>query len=424
MEGLAALAVIAILAVIAGMVVVSKVIYICGPNEVLIFSGTQRRRADGRTVGYKLVRGGRKLRIPLLEEVDKLDLTNMIIELKVQGAYSKGGIPLNVDGVANIKIASDEPLIGNAIERFLGKGREKIMQIAQETLEGNLRGVLATLTPEEVNQDRVKFAQSLLHEGEQDLQKLGLMLDTLRIQHVSDDKGYLNSIGRKQSAEIQRKSRIAEAENKALATIRDAENAETKAIARLNAEIGMARAEAERRIVEAQTRKAALVAEEQSEVTAAVAKARAELDVQKARIEQVRFRLLADRIKPAEAKKSGMIAAARGAAARIVEEGRATAASLRELGRTFREAGPGAREILISQKLEALVAILTQSIGKLQVDRVTLVDPGLSGSDGAGLAAKAAVTAEGLKQMLGLDVPALLSRVRPAPPVQAPKPSS
>src|SRR5262249_54526671 len=139
MEGFAALAVIAIMAVIAGAVVISKVIYICGPNEVLIFSGTYRRIADGRMVGDKVVRGGPKIRFPLLEEVDKLDLTNMIIELEVQGAYSKGGIPLNVNGVANIKVASDEPLIANAIERFLGKNRDEIMRIARETLEGNLR---------------------------------------------------------------------------------------------------------------------------------------------------------------------------------------------------------------------------------------------------------------------------------------------
>jgi flotillin len=410
MQGLAALFIIAVLAVIAGAVVINKVIYICGPNEVLIFSGTHRKRADGRMVGYKLVRGGRKIRFPLLEEVDKLDLTNMIIELEVQGAYSKGGIALNVNGVANIKVASDEPLIGNAIERFLGKKREEIMRIAQETLEGNLRGVLATLTPEEVNQDRVKFAQHLLHEGEQDLQKLGLVLDTLRIQHVSDDKGYLNSIGRKQSAEIQKKSRIAEAENKALATIRDAENEETKAIARLSAEIDMARAEANRRIIDAKTRKEALIAEERSQVTSAVAKARAEVDVQKARLEQVRFQLSADQIKPAEAKKSQMIHAAQGAAARIVEDGRATASALREIARTFGEAGDAAREIMLSQKIESLVEIMTRSIGTLHINKVTMIDTALSsgGNGTGGSAVRAAVASEQLKQTLGLDVPALI----------------
>ena len=87
----------------------------------------------------------------------------------------------------------------NAIERFLGRGLGDIQQVAKETLEGNLRGVLATLTPEEVNEDRLKFADSLAAEVEQDLAKLGLHLDVLKIQHVTDDANYLASIGRERS---------------------------------------------------------------------------------------------------------------------------------------------------------------------------------------------------------------------------------
>ena len=72
-------------------------------------------------------------------------------------------------GIANVKIAGEQPVLDNAIERFLGVDRARIMAIAKDTLEGNLRGVLATLTPEEVNQDKIKFAQSLLPEAEDDL---------------------------------------------------------------------------------------------------------------------------------------------------------------------------------------------------------------------------------------------------------------
>jgi len=101
-------------------------------------------------------------------------------------------------------------VLDNAIERFLGVDRGRIMAIAKDTLEGNLRGVLATLTPEELNEDKIKFAQSLLAEAEDDLRRLGLELDTLKIQDVSDDVGYLDSIGRKQSAEVQKKALIAD----------------------------------------------------------------------------------------------------------------------------------------------------------------------------------------------------------------------
>ncbi|NEP55142.1 MAG: flotillin family protein, partial [Moorea sp. SIO3C2] len=167
--------------------VIRNLYYICQPSEVLIFAGTPTRLANGKTAGYRLVKGGSSLQIPLAEQVFRMDLTNMIIDLKVVGAYSKGGIPLTVTGVANIKIAGVEPTIHNAIERLLGKTREQIETLAKETLEGNLRGVLASLTPEEANGDQIAFAQSLLEEAEEDLQRLGLMLDSLQIQTISDD---------------------------------------------------------------------------------------------------------------------------------------------------------------------------------------------------------------------------------------------
>ena len=203
-------AVLAIFAIVL-VLVVKSLLYICQPNEVLIFSGGQRAGPGGRKIGYRIIKGGRALRIPLFETVDRMDLTNMPIEVQVRGAYSKGGIPLNVHGIANVKIAGEQPVLDNAIERFLGVARDKIMAVAKETLEGNLRGVLATLTPEEVNEDKIKFAQSLLDEAEDDLRRLGLELDTLKIQDVSDDVGYLDSIGRRQSAEVQKRALIAEA---------------------------------------------------------------------------------------------------------------------------------------------------------------------------------------------------------------------
>ena len=216
-----------VLALIVLAVILKRMIYICPPNEVLIFSGSHHRVED-KQLGYRVVQGGRGVRIPMIEVVDRMDLTNMVIELRVQGAYSKGGIPLNVQGVANVKVSSKVTQLANAVERFLTMTREQIMAIARETLEGNLRGVLSTLTPEEVNQDREKFAGELLHEADHDLARLGLELDTLKIQHVSDDKGYLDSIGRRQTAELFKRSRIAEAENQALAAENAASNMRTR----------------------------------------------------------------------------------------------------------------------------------------------------------------------------------------------------
>jgi flotillin len=97
--------------------IISRIIYICPPNEVLIFSGGHRKMATGeeRVLGYRVVQGGRGIRIPLIEVVDRMDLTNMPIDLKVQGAYSRGGIPLNVQGVANVKVSSKSDHLANAV---------------------------------------------------------------------------------------------------------------------------------------------------------------------------------------------------------------------------------------------------------------------------------------------------------------------
>jgi flotillin len=396
-------------AAIALLVVVNRLILICPPNEVLIFAGSHRpvEVGDERTVGYRLVQGGRGLRIPLLETVDRMNLTNMIIDLRVTGAYSKGGIPLNVEGVANVKISSKKKQLANAIERFLGRSKQEIMAVAKDTLEGNLRGVLATLTPEEVNRDREKFAANLLHEADHDLARLGLELDTLKIQHVTDDKGYLDSLGRRQSAEMLKGARIAEAENAALSAERSAANLETAEIARITAETTTARAEAQRRIVDAMTRRDAVISEQRAVVMGQVAKAGAELAVQRARLDQVRLQLIADKVKPAEARKQQMIEAARGQASKIIEEGRANAAAIHQMSETWRATGDSARQIVVAQKLTALVSSLMSTVGEIRVDKVTFIDSSLA-RGGGNLAVNAAVTSEQLKHTLGLDVPALI----------------
>ena len=354
------------LALLVLLVIITRLIYICPPNEVLIFSGSHRAvsERDGRVVGYRLVQGGRGVRVPLLETVDRMNLTNMVIDLRVAGAYSRGGIPLNVQGVANVKVSSQTSQLANAIERFLGRSREQIMVVARETLEGNLRGVLATLTPEEVNQDREKFARELLHEADHDLAKLGLELDTLKIQHVSDDKGYLDSIGRRQTAELLKRSRIAEAENQALSAQRSADNMQNQEVARIDADAATAKADAARRIIEAQTRKTALVAEARGQVSSELAKAVATVEVQRARLGQVRLQLVADRVKPAEAKRAQLTEQARGNASRLIEDGRATARAIRSLGATWADAGDSARQIFVAQKLTKLVGTLMSTVAK------------------------------------------------------------
>lgn len=406
---LVALALVVVVFGIVLAILLTRFLYICEPNQVLIFSGG-RRASAGRRVGYRIIKGGRAVRVPLFERVDAMDLTNMPIEVAVQGAYSRGGIPVNVHGIANVKIAGEQPVLDNAIERFLGVDRGRIMAIAKDTLEGNLRGVLATLTPEELNQDKIKFAQSLLAEAEDDLRRLGLELDTLKIQDVSDDVKYLDSIGRRQSAEVQKKAQIAEARAAAEAAVRAAANRQETELSKIEAEIATARADNARRMADAQTRAAALVAEAQGQVASQLARAEGEVEVQAARVEQARRKLAADILEPARARKAAAEAAAKGAAAQIIEQGRATAQATTELAATWREVGGSARAVFLMQKVDDLTRIVMSSVGSLKVDRLTILGGvGSTGSATPGALTGSLIAAnEQIKAATGLDLGATL----------------
>lgn len=399
---------IAVLFMMVLGLIVSRLLYICSPNEVLIFSGGQRASA-GKRVGYRVIKGGRAVRIPMLEAVDRMDLTNMPIEVSVTSAYSKGGIPLNVHGIANLKIAGEPPVLDNAVERFLDVDRKAIMAVAKEALEGNLRGVLATLTPEEVNQDKIKFAQSLLSEAEDDLRRIGIELDTLKIQDVSDDVGYLDSIGRKQSAEVQKVALIAEARSKSDAAVQTASNHRETELSRLDALARTLKADNARRLTDAQTRTAALVAEAKGEVASRLARAEADVAVQNARVEQVRRQLQADVLEPARARKAAAEASAKGAASKIVEQGRATAAAMQDIALAWHDVGDDARNVFLLQKVDVLMRQVMQTVSGLKVEKLTVLG-GIGGAGGGGdLTGKVIAASEQLKAATGVD---LLGSVR------------
>ena len=383
----------------AGWFVIRNLYYICQPSEILIFAGTKTRSSDGQEVGYRLVKGGSSIRVPMLEEAFKMDLTNMIIELKVANAYSKGGIPLTVEGVANIKIAGEEPTIHNAIERLLGKNRKEIELLAKQTLEGNLRGVLASLTPEQVNEDKIAFAKSLLEEAEDDLEKLGLVLDNLQIQNIADDVHYLNSIGRKQQAELLRDARIAEANAQAESTIKDSENKKVTSLRQIARDLEIAKAQAEKRIRDAITKREALVAEVEAEVVAQLAKAEAEVAVQTERIKQVQQQLQADIVAPAEAECKQAIAKAKGDAASIIEDGKAQAMGTKRLAESWKAAGDNAKEIFLFQKLETLIKMMAAGVPEVEIESITVVD-----GQNDNRATSIASFLEQLRQTTGIDV--------------------
>ncbi len=388
--------------------VIKNLYYICPPSEVLILAGTRSPVEGGKSVGYRLVKGGSSIRLPLLEEAFRMELTNMIIELRVSNAYSKGGIPLTVEGVANIKIAGEEPIIHNAIERLLGKTRKEIEQLAKETLEGNLRGVLASMTPEQVNEDKIDFARNLAEEAERDLEVLGLVLDNLQVKNISDEVSYLDSIGRKQQADLFRDARIAEATTRAEASIQSSENDRATALRRIGRDLEVAKADSDRRVRDALTKRSAVVAEVESAVASQVARVQAEVAVQRERIKQVEQQLNADVIAPADAACQSAIANAQAQASQIVESGKAQANGIRLLSESWATSGPNAREIFVLQKLEPLLQTLSKSIPTIEVKSVTVID-----AQNGSTATQLGSFLEQIKQTTGIDAATAINQMLP-----------
>jgi flotillin len=388
-------------------------LYIARPHEALVFSGQRYKTEDGQELGYRIVKNGqRAVRIPILEIVSRLDMTVIPVDVVVENAYSKGNIPLEIHAIANVKIHSDDKILRNAVERFLNKSRQEIELVAQQTLEGALREVLAQLTPEEVNEDRLKFAEKLILAAEDDLQILGLQLDTLKIQSVSDTTGYLDSIGRPKIA----------------AALRDAENAESQAnqeiqqaqamatqraeLARATAQTSIQTKQNELRQVRAQLEGQAQSIEREAEAAAKTARAMAERDLQAMRAQLEQRRLTAEVVIPSEFQRQAQAIIARGLAAPTAENGAAAAEVLKAMTEAWTTMGPQARELYVVQHLDQIVGSVVHALGSLEPKEVHVIDAG----DGESVAAYAAsypkmvgAVMSALRESTGVDVPSLIS---------------
>ena len=288
------------------------------------------------------------------------------------------------------------------VERFLGRSREEIYYIAKETLEGNLRGVLASLTPEEVNEDKQAFAGKLLDEAEHDMSRIGLVLDTLKIQNVTDEVNYLQSIGRIRGAGLNQVQAIAESEARADASVQQASNWAASETAKVEADIQIARQETAKRIAEATSRREALIQEARGEVLAQIAQVRAEIERQKARALQEKRRLDADVVQPAIARQRAAEESAKGDAASTVERGRAEAGSLKQLVEAFREGGAASRDVLALQNLMPLLPHISGAHHSLAIAKVTVLPA--REAEGSDVARKAIGAAEQIRAATGVDL--------------------
>jgi flotillin len=177
-----------------------------GPNEVLVISGRKRRQTDPdgnvREVGYRVVKGGGVFVWPVFEKVDILSLELLTIDVNTPEVYTSKGVPVKVDGVAQIKVKGDDISIATAAEQFLSKTTDEIKNVAMQTLEGHLRAILGTLSVEEIYQNRDAFAAKVQEVAAGDMANMGLSIVSFTIRDIRDNQGYLDALGKPRIAQV------------------------------------------------------------------------------------------------------------------------------------------------------------------------------------------------------------------------------
>ena len=198
-----------------------------GPNQVLVVSGRNHKfiEQDG-TIGkrgFRVVKGGGTFVLPVIEKVDILSLELLTIDVQTPEVYTSKGVPVRVDGVAQIKVKGDDISIATAAEQFLSKATDEIKNIATQTLEGHLRAILGTMTVEDIYQNRDAFASKVQEVAAGDMANMGLSIVSFTIRDIRDGQGYLEALGKPRIAQVKRDAQIAQAEADRDAMIRSAQ---------------------------------------------------------------------------------------------------------------------------------------------------------------------------------------------------------
>jgi len=226
--GLVAFSVMAIVVVVFIFLLVWASRYTkVGPNQVLVVSGRKHRiaAADGTVMdrGFRIVKGGGTFVMPVVEKVDLLSLELLTIDVQTPEVYTSKGVPVRVDGVAQIKVKGDDISIATAAEQFLSKGTDDIKNIATQTLEGHLRAILGTMTVEDIYQNRDAFASKVQEVAAGDMANMGLSIVSFTIRDIRDGQGYLEALGKPRIAQVKRDAQIAQAEADRDAMIRSSQ---------------------------------------------------------------------------------------------------------------------------------------------------------------------------------------------------------
>jgi len=244
-ESVGIIAAIVLLSFALFVVVFRAMWRVAEPNEALIISGLHHRRPDqvGESLGFKIVTGRGTMVIPGVQVVRRLSLDLRESELQI-ACVTQQGIPVHIKGVVIYKVGDDFASIANAARRFLDQ-QDRMDARIQQVFAGHLRAICGSLTVEDLIRERDKLTEATRGASGTEMEKLGLIVDSLQIQEIDDPTGYIDNLSKPHAAAVQRDARIAQAQADQEATQREQEAAALKAQAQRDSKIKQAGYQAE-----------------------------------------------------------------------------------------------------------------------------------------------------------------------------------
>ena len=392
----------------------------CPPDQIMVIYGRTERTADGRPKPSKTLHGGASLVWPLIQDYAYISLKPMTINIDLRGALSLQNIRINVPSTFTIGVSTEPSIMANAAERLLGFRVEDIEEMAKEIIFGQLRLTVATLTIEQINQDRDSFLELIQKNVGQEMRKVGLYLINVNIADITDESDYIESIGKKAASTAVEQARVDVANAERDGAIGKAEADRTREIqvAQNNAEAekGRKAAQADQRVYVEQQEAMAVGGENaaQAEIARAnadlaeaeasakqradVATAVAEAEIAKAKYDEEEQSLRASEIaRETVAKQQVEIAAeaeaerqrriARGEADAILAKYEAEAEGVKQVLEAKAQGysnlvssasgdPKAAATLLMVEKIEDMVAAQTEAIRNLKIDKITVWDSG------------------------------------------------
>ena len=414
-----------IVAVAVVLVVIALGYVKAPPDQAYIISGLKK---EG-----KVLIGRAGIRVPFLERMDRLYLGQMTVDIKTeQSVPTSDFINVNVDAVAKVRISPQAEGIKLAAKNFLNKRPEEITRDLQDSLQGNMREIIGTLSLKEINTDRDSFSDQVMQKASKDMDKLGIEILSCNIQNVTDENGLIKDLGADNTSLIKKNAAIAKAQADRDIAIAQAEAERESNEARVHADTQIAQKQTELDIRRAELKIMAdgkkaeadaayeIQSQEQRKsietatVNAEIAKTQrqaelkqVEVEVEKQKLEaEIRAKADADRYRQ-EQEAEGIAAVGKAEAEAIRAKALAEAQGIDKKAEAMRKYGEAAIIEMVMQALPEIAKYVAEPLSK--VDKITMYGEGNSAKLLEDIITGASQVTEGITQSMGIDVKALVA---------------